>query len=169
MLELTVNMANEENVLLEFEHSLLSLSKWESKYKKPFLSTTEKTSLEMIHYFQCMLLNKNVKKDIVYRLSPEQLSELSDYINDSMTASSVPQEQSKGSQEIVTSELIYFWLVTLKIPFNPAETWHLNRLMMLIQITNYKNQPDKKRSKAEMMSKWRAANEQRKKQYGTKG
>ena len=168
MLELKV-YDDSEVVVLQFEHSLLSLSKWESKNKKPFMSTPTKSSIEMIDYFQDMLIN-DVKEELVYRLSPEQLDELVEYINDQPTASSVPSDgPQKISNEMITSELVYYWLAALKIPFDPVETWHLHRLMMLIRIANYKSQPAKKQNSASMLQKWREANEARKKEFNTTG
>lgn len=166
MLELKVRDGKDE-VVLQFEHSLLSLSKWESKTRKPFLTTPMKDATDMVDYFQDMLLNP-IDKSIVFRLSPEQLDELSNYISDSPTASSVPDAKRSGPAETVTSELIYYWMTALKINW-AAETWHLNRLMMLIQITNYKSQPEKKKSNVEMMQSWSELNERNKKRFGTDG
>lgn len=168
MLEQKVQIDDRE-VVLQFEHSLLSLSKWEAKHKKAFLSSAQKLPTEMIDYFQDMLITPEVDRDLVYVLSPEQLDEIANYINDSQTASSVPKEDKKGIDEVVTSELIYYWLVGLQIPFHPVETWHLNRLMMLVQITNYKQQPQKKRSDKVIGADWAAINEKRKKMFNTRG
>lgn len=169
MLELKAYDGDTE-VVLQFEHSLLSLSKWESKSKTPFLATPVKTAEVLLDYFEDMLLTPGTPPGIIYRLSPEQLKELTEYINDPMSASSVPQEgPNRRTPEITTSELIYYWMTALKIPFNPAETWHLNRLMMLIQIANYKNQPEKKRRPGQVLNDWREQNARLKKDYGTNG
>lgn len=162
MLELKVQVSSEQ-VVLRFEHSLLSLSKWESKNKTPFMSRRTQTAVDMVDYFQDMLLG-DVDSTMVYRLSPEQLDELSNYINDPMTASSVPKAGS-STPEVVTSELIYYWMTALSIDWS-AESWHLNRLMMLIQITNYKSQPEKKKSQADMMTEWRKMNDENQELYG---
>lgn len=168
MLELKV-YDDDEEVVLQFEHSLLSLSKWESKHKKPFASTPTKTSLEMIDYYEDMLLSPAGRSHLVYSLTPEQLDTISDYINDPMTASSVPDEgSSRPSGETVTSELIYYWMSALKINW-AAETWHLSRLMMLIRIANYKQQPEKKRNPSEMMRRWRDMNAKNKEMFNTDG
>jgi hypothetical protein len=167
VLELKVHDGSRE-VVLQFEHSLLSLSKWEAKHKKPFLASTQKRPSEMIDYFECMLLPPG-DPAMVYILSPDQLDELSNYISDSQTASSVPSEQSSGQRETITSELIYYWMVALKIPFQPTETWHLNRLMMLVQITYVKSTPPKKKSKSELMADFIRRNEANKKRFNTKG
>lgn len=166
MLELKVR-DNENEVVLLFEHSLLSLSKWESKTRKPFLATPMKHSVDMIDYFQDMLLNE-IDPSIIYRLSPEQLDQLAQYVNATPTASTVPPVNKRTVPEIVTSELIYYWMTTLKINWS-AETWHLNRLMMLIQIANYKAQPEKKKSKGEMLRSWEDMNERNKKLFNTEG
>ena len=167
MLEYTV-IDGSDTVKLRFEHSLLSLSKWESKYKVAFSSTSVKPTDQMIDYYQFMLID-DVDPTLVYRLSPEDLDGLTKYINDPMTASSVPiQNESRGPKETMTSELIYYWMVELGIPFE-AERWHLNRLMTLIQITSFKKQPPKKQSPQKMLNDWREANAARKKQYGTNG
>ena len=170
MLELKVHDGDRE-VVLQFEHSLLSLSKWEAKNKKAFLSTPTKPHDELIDYFQYMLVNQDAGPENVFRLSPGQMDELSNYINDSQTASSVPQEDNaRKSGEIVTSELIYAWLALLKIPFQPTETWHINRIMMLVSITNYKLKPEeKKKSRGDFMKKWREQQARLKEQFGTSG
>ena len=167
MLELKV-YDGEHEVVLEFEHSLLSVSKWESKHLKPFMSRYTKTSTEMIEYFECMLLTPGVNKNLIYALSPQQLDDLANYINAPQTASSVPSQDSRLAQETVTSELIYYWMVGMKINWE-AQNWHLSRLMMLIEITNYKLQPEKKRPMRETMAKWREANERQKKLFNTSG
>jgi hypothetical protein len=169
VLELKVHDGDRE-VVLQFEHSLLSLSKWESKTRQAFLTTRQKTPDEMIGYFQDMLLPPANNPNLVYGLSPTQIEELTNYINNSHTASSVPDEvASRYNPETITSELIYYWLVAMQIPFHPAETWHLSRLMMLVQITNFKNQPPKKRKASEVYSEWRRENERRKKMFNTNG
>lgn len=170
MLELKV-IDGEHEVVLQFEHSLLSLSKWEEKHKKPFLTTEARKHEEMIDYFQEMLLTPDVSPNLVFRLEPAQLDRLTDYINEKRTASSVPEEKNAkgGVIEIVTSELIYYWLVALEIPFHPVETWHLSRLMMLVQITNFKKQPPKKRNPKELLNDWTSLNQRNKERFGTTG
>lgn len=168
MLELDVQFG-EEKFRLQFEHSLRSLSKWEEKNKKAFMASREKLPSEMIDYFQCMLLTPDVDRDVVYACTPEQLDQLAIYVNDTRSASSVPQEtQSQYNPEVTTSELIYFWMTALKINWE-AQDWHLSRLMMLIQITSYKQQPPKKRRPTEVMRDWREINERQKKLLGTSG
>lgn len=162
MLELKVN-DEDRTVALQFEHSLLSLSKWESRTQKPFLSS-ERDSMDMIDYFQDMLLTE-VDPSIVYRLSPEQLEELTNYVNADLTASSVSDGKGKGVRETVTSELIYYWMVALNIDW-AAERWHLSRLMMLVRIANYKQQPETKKSQAEQVKSWQQINEENQRRFG---
>lgn len=169
MLELKVHDEDGERVL-RFEHSLLSLSKWEAKHKTPFL-VGPKLPTEMIEYFQEMLL-EDAERTLVYRLTPEQQDELTVYINDSQTASYINDPEAapkKATEEKLTSDLIYYWLTALRIPFWPTETWHVNRIMMLVAITNYKNAPPKKRKPTEVLRDWAAINEARLKKYNTTG
>lgn len=168
MLELKVHDDDRE-VVLQFEHSLLSLSKWESRTKKPFMTSQQKTPTELIDYFKDMLLSP-VDPNYVLTLEPEQMDTLAKYINEPQTASKVPQQDKTAfNDEVITSELIYFWLTAMKIPFVPTEEWHISRVMMLVQITNFKNQPAKRRKPAEVMQDWRAINERQKKMLGTSG
>ena len=170
MLELTVHHFDQD-VVLRFEHSLLSLSKWESKYKKAFMTKVQKSNSELLDYFQMMLLSPEDDPDLVLLLSTEQMDELVEYMNTPQTASSVPEDgQRKIDDETVTSELMYFWLTALRIPFQPTETWHLSRLTMLVQITGYKQQPEKKkRFTRRTAQSWVQENERRKKMLGTSG
>ena len=169
MLELQVH-DGEMEVTLQFEHSLLSLSKWEGRTQKPFLTTVQKSPSELVEYFQDMLVSPESDPNVVYGLNPGQLDRLSDYINESLTASSVPDDgPRKFNAEQITSELIYYWMSALRVPFYPTETWHLSRTMMLIQIAGYKQQPPKKRKPAEVMSDWRRLNDERKKKYNSNG
>lgn len=167
MLELEVE--NEGKVVkLQFEHSLRSLSKWEAKTRKAFMATQEKSPSEMVEYYRFMLLSPE-DPDLVYLLSPAQMEELTDYINSNLTASSVPNEgPTQYNPEITTSELVYFWMTALKINWE-AQDWHFSRLMMLIQITSYKQQPPKKRNPREVLSDMRRENERRKKLLNTSG
>lgn len=171
MLELNV-YDGEHEVVLKFEHSLLSLSKWESRTKRAFLTNVRKTPEEMIAYYQDMLVSPEDETDLIYLLDPKQLTDLDDYINSKQSASYVPeQKNSKYNPEVTTSELIYYWLVGLQIPFHPVETWHVSRVMMLVQITSFKNQPPEKRKRpdGDTMREWAALNEARLKKYNTTG
>lgn len=169
MLELKV-YDGETSVVLQFEHSLLALSKWEAKTKKAFLASREKTPTEMLDYFRCMLTSPEHDPNVIYRLSPQQLDELANYINDEQTATPmVPDETKKKSGQITTSEVIYGWLVALKINFHPTETWHLNRLMMLIQVVQANNEPPKKVNKAKALTDWAKMNAANRERFKSKG
>lgn len=154
---------------LQLEHSLVSISEWESKWHKPFLDRKEKTTTEVLDYIRCMTLNKNVDPNIYTCLSPENVQDINNYINSPMSATTFSEDKRKGSaREIITSELIYYWMVALTIPFE-CQHWHLNRLLNLVQICNIKNEPPKKMSKGALMRRNSALNAQRKAQMNTKG
>ena len=155
--------------VLKLEHSLLSLSKWESNWCKPFFSREAKTYEETIDYIKCMTLTQNVDPDVYNHLTRANIIEVNNYIDNprSATTFSNPKTGPK-SREIITSELIYYWMVALQIP-NDYEKWHLNRLFNLIQICNIKNSPPKKRSAKEIMRDNAALNAQRKARLNTKG
>jgi len=154
---------------LQVEHSLVSLSKWESKWCKPFLSQTPKTHEEMVDYIRCMTIAQNVKPETLLYLPQSTFDAIDAYINAPMTATWFNDNKttSKG-REIITSELIYYWMVSHSIPFE-CQKWHLNRLLTLIRVCNIKNQPQKKQSQKEMLANRTALNQSRKSQYQTKG
>lgn len=156
---------------LEFEHSLVSLSKWESKHEKPFLSKNDKTDEETLAYVEDMLLTKNPPENWVRMLSNKNVELLSWYINSNQTATTIHDRPGKSSsQETITSELIYYWMVSATIPFE-CQYWHLNRLITLIRVCGLKNQdPSKnKMSKSEIAARNRELNAQRRKELGTAG
>lgn len=155
---------------LQLEHSLVSLSKWESKWCKSFLSEEPMTWEETLDYIRCMTITQNVKPEVYERLTEANVKEIEDYINAPMTASTVnePKTGKKGSSERVTSELIYYWMTVLNIPFE-CEKWHLNRLIMLIKIANVKNNPPKKMRNSEILKRNAALNESRLKKLNTRG
>ena len=154
---------------LQLEHSLVSLSKWESKWCKSFLSSKEKTTEEITDYVRCMTITQNVDPDVYNYLSINNVTEINDYIRAPMTATTfIEEKNSKHNREVVTAELIYYWMISLNIPLK-CEKWHLNRLLTLIRVCNIKNQPPKKKSKREILSHHAALNAARRKQLNTKG
>lgn len=155
---------------LNLEHSLVSLSKWESKWCKPFLSKSPKTREETLDYIKCMTITQNVDPDTYNYLTEEHFKLINDYIEAPMTATflSEDKEPKHGGGEVVTSELIYYWMIALNIP-PEYQKWHLNRLIMLVRVCNVKNQPPKKRSRREIMSRNTALNNARRKQLNSRG
>lgn len=153
---------------LQLEHSLVSISKWESKWKKPFLTKDKKSVSESIDYIRCMTITQNIDPLIYNNLTTDNLDEVSRYIADSMTATTFKIDKKQKSKEIITSEMIYYWMVAYNIPFE-CQKWHLNRLLTLIQICNIKNQPRKKMSRKELLNRNAAMNAARRKSLNTKG
>lgn len=152
---------------LKLEHSLVSISKWESKWHKAFLADNEKTVEEIIDYVRCMTINQ-VNPLIYNMLTQSNIDEIQDYIQNPMTATTFKTMPGKRNNEVVTSELIYYWMVALEIPFE-CEKWHINRLLTLIQICNIKNQPSKNMSRRDIYNQNRMLNEARRAKYHTKG
>lgn len=156
-------------VTLQLEHSLISISKWESKWHKPFLTKQEKTYEEIVDYIKCMTLNPNVKDDVYEHLTKENFKEINDYIENPMTATTFSGDKSKGkNREILTSEVIYYQMVAFNIPFE-CQKWHLNRLTTLIRVCGEKNNPGKKMSQKQIMSRNAALNAARRKRFNSKG
>lgn len=156
-------------VTLHMEHSLVSLSKWESKFKKSFLRTTEKTYEETIYYFKCMTITKNVKDEVYYRLSRENIEEINRYISDPMTSTYIPERKGPASHsDVQTAEVIYYQMLSNGIPME-CQKWHLNRLITLIRVFNYKNDPKGgKMSREEALKKTQEINKQRREMYRAK-
>jgi hypothetical protein len=156
---------------LKLEHSLLSLSKWESKFLKPFLGKEVKTQQEILWYVEAMILNPTIPEGFWDKLSTKNMDEINDYIESPQSATTfgtMPEAKARGRPEVITSELIYYWMVAFNIPFE-TETWHLNRLFSLIRICNVKNSKPKKMSRSEIAQRNRELNAQRREQFGTSG
>ena len=154
---------------LQLEHSLVSLSKWESKWNKAFLGKQEKTDEEILDYVRCMTLTQNVDPEVYSRLSAENYAAINAYIEAPMTATCFFDER-KGQKrkETVTSELIYYWMISYNIPVE-FQKWHLNRLLTLIRVCNVKNTPPKKRRQREIMKRHAAINAANRKRFNSKG
>lgn len=166
--ESTETYINTKETTLQLEHSLVSVSKWESKWCKSFLSHTNKTYDETIDYIKCMTLTRDVDPLVYYGLTNDNIEQINKYIAAPMTATSFSDKNGKGGREIITSELIYYWMISQNIPFE-CQKWHLNRLLTLIRVCNIKNAPPKKHSRREIASRNAALNAARRKQLNSKG
>jgi len=155
--------------ILELEHSLVSLSKWESIFEKPFLGSSEKSNDEILAYIYAMIITPGVSPDMVDRLTADNFKDINRYLDAKMTAtwfSDTPN--SPKSSEVITSELIYYWMTIFNIPM-ACENWHLNRLFTLIKVCNAKNSKPKKMGRAEAAARRRELNAQRRAQLGSSG
>lgn len=152
------------------EHSLVSVSKWESKWHKPFLDRKrEKTIEEALDYIRCMTITQNVDPNVYLFLTDENVQQIRDYIDDPMTATYFSKEEGKGgSSKIVTSEIIYYWMIAQNVPLE-CQKWHLNRLLTLIRVCNEENKPKKKQKKGDQIRNYAALNAQRRAMTGSRG
>ena len=167
---------HEQNIVLE--HSLVSLSKWESKYHKPFLNDKEKkTEEELRDYIKFMTITQNVKEEIYDEITTNEnlMKKINDYIQDPHTATTfyeIPQEAGKStkrpSKEIITAELVYYWMISYQIPFS-CEKWHLNNLLTLVRVCSIKNDTGKKMSKRDIMKNNNALNAARRARLHSRG
>lgn len=180
MLELTVNVPevfDEKNnrfriageVVVRLEHSLVTVSKWESVWEIPFLADKPKTTDQTLSYLRMMIQEDEPVPDWVFDLMMQNhIEDIQQYIGAKMTATTVPEmPDSPGRKETITSELIYYWMVSMSIPFD-CERWHLNRLIMLIRVIGFKNKPKDKQRKMSMAQR-QALNQQRQAQFKTRG
>lgn len=169
----TNEFINSKGGNLKLEHSLVSLAKWESKWGKPFLSDSPKTVEETIDYIKCMTITQNVNDNIYRNLSSDNIEAVNNYINAPMTATTFSKSipgTGKGTskREVITAELIYYWMIALNVPLE-CQKWHLNRLLTLIRVCDIKNNPGKKMSRKEALSRNKALNAQRRAKLGTTG
>lgn len=157
---------------LQLEHSLISLKKWEQKWKKPFLGDSKKTYEELSDYIRCMTLTHGVDPQVYHWIPKEVMDEVTEYINDPMTATWFKGDTFIGAQknlrEGITAELIYYWMISLNVPAE-FQKWHLNQLLTLIKIITIKNGKPQKVDAREAARERAALNEMRKKQYNSKG
>ena len=154
---------------LKLEHSLVSIAKWESKWCKSFLNTKEKTDEETLDYIRCMTLTQNIDPNIYSQLSLQNVEDIKNYINAPMTATVFADTgDSSTNREVVTAELIYYWMIAYNIPFE-CQKWHINRLLTLVRVCGVKNNPPKKMGKGELMRRNAALNAARRRQLNTKG
>lgn len=179
MLEITIpdtelfdgveNFIHVKEQTLRLEHSLVSLSKWESKWHKPYLSKKKKTLAESQDYVRCMTITQNVDPNVYLAIKPNLLRIVDAYINDSMTATTFHNIRKRGGQqETITAEIIYYWMTCYNIPFE-CQKWHLNRLLTLINVCNVKSQKPEKVSPAELRAQHRAINAANRKKFNTRG
>lgn len=158
------------DVELVLEHSLVSISKWESKWHKPFLSKESKTMEETLDYIKCMTITQNVNPDVYLCLTDKNVKDIKNYIDDPMTATTIKNRPNgPRSREIVTSELIYYWMITLGMDVEVFQKWHLNRLLTLIGVCNIKNTPPKKMSRGDAISRNAALNAANRRRLHSKG
>lgn len=161
-----------EDTTLQLEHSLVSISKWEANWGKSFLNTKQKTLEESIDYIKCMTITQNVPAVVYKGINNDIMKAIQAYIEAPMTATTFSKEQEgqkkTAGKEVITSELIYYWMIALQIPME-CQKWHINRLLTLINVCNIKNTPPKKMSKSEIYSKNKALNAARRAKYHSKG
>lgn len=172
MLDIILSATDEFPVVkLRLEHSLLTISKWESEHGKPFFGPQEKNEEETLSYIRMMVLNDDPPANFTSRLEMEHFKKIAEYLNSSQTATTFGPsvDEKKGPSEIYTSELIYYWLTQFQIPFYPTETWHINRLMVLVKIAGIKQSKPKKMNKNQIAEQYRALNEKRRLESGSAG
>jgi hypothetical protein len=166
--EATSEFVSESSTVLELEHSLVSLSKWESEWEISFLDTEGKTDEHVMSYIRCMYLGEEFPENIWPKMKQEHFDQINNYINKKMTATTFPGSRQEPQREIVTAELIYYWMIALEVPFE-CQYWHLGRLLTLIRVCNVKNAKPEKKSWRQQADDRRAENERRRRQLGTRG
>lgn len=163
-----------EETTLQLEHSLLSISKWEAKWKKPFLGKEERTREELLDYVKCMTINGNIDKNVYLALPNSVFREILEYLDDPHTATVINEIRHPGapkrrsSSEFITSELVYYWMVALQIPFE-CQKWNFNRLMTLIRICEIKQSPKQKMAKSQILANNHELNKARREALNTRG
>lgn len=158
-------------VEIEMEHSLASLSKWEASFGKPFLTKTEKTTEEVVAYFQCMCLTPNIPREVFERIDMDLFKQINDYIDSKQTATwfrEIPGQPARNSRQTVTAEVLFNWMIQMNVPME-FQHWHLNRLFTQLKVISQANQPKKKVGRQEAMAQQRALNAQRRAQMNSSG
>ena len=154
---------------LQLEHSLVSISKWESKWCKSFFAKDGKTTEETLDYIKCMTITPHVDPNVYQRITKSNVEEINKYIEAPMTATTFSKDSnSRPNRERITSELIYYWMIALNIPFE-CQKWHINRLLTLIRVCNIKNQPPKKMSRQAIMRRNASLHAARRSQLNSRG
>lgn len=154
---------------LDLEHSLVAISKWEAKWGKAFLGKQPKTNEETFDYIRCMTITPDVNPMVYSALTQKDVQKITEYIEAKMSATYLTPRDEGSSRDTITSELIYYWMVALQIPFE-CQYWHLNRLLTLIQVCNIKNNPDKhKINRSDALRRRAALNAERRAKYHTRG
>lgn len=168
-----ISFALEHDYKFYLEHSLVSISKWESKWHKPFLIKTQKTEEEVLDYIRCMIVTPNIPDNIVYFLSADDFAKINAYIENPMTATTFHTAKTSNNQlgtsprkqETLTSELIYYWMIENDIPVE-FQKWHLNRLLTLIRVCRIKSNSENKMNKKDNLSQMRSINQARRAKHG---
>ncbi|MBQ0088389.1 MAG: hypothetical protein KBT27_03530 [Prevotellaceae bacterium] len=172
---LTEEFIYTDPIEITMEHSLLSLSKWEEEHEKPYLNNEKNISPEeLLDYLRKMTITKNVPPEAFLRLGPNEISQIKAYIDRPHTATKMAADPNKhgngryAPKEIVTSEMIYYWMIELNIPIE-FQKWNLNRLLVLIDLVNKKKQPSKKMSTKDQAARTKAINQINRAKYKSKG
>lgn len=162
---------SDDEVVLELEHTLVSLSKWEAIWEKPFLGSQEKTPEELLGYVQAMSKSPEIPPEVLARLTEKQVEEINTYITAKMSATWFNRSADgapKNTRETITAELVYYWMIALNIPIE-FQNWHLNRLFTLIEVCNQKNSPPKKTDRKTMVSERKRLNALRRAEANSTG
>ena len=168
--EETCKRIRTKDVTLQLEHSLVSISKWESKWKVHYINNDKITEEMSLDYVRCMTVSQNVDPKVYARLTADNMRDIVEYINNPMTATTFRKTTEQGnSHSVITSEIIYYWMVSLGIPFDPCQKWHLNRLLTLIRVCDEKSAPRKKMGRKEEAAQRRSLNAARRARMHSRG
>lgn len=157
---------------LQLEHSLVSVKKWESKWKRPFLGAGNgpQNTEETLDYVRCMTITQCVDPNVYRCLTMNDIRKVREYIDDPMTATTIKElPNRKMNRSVITAEIIYYWMIKLEIP-SEYQKWHLNQLLTLIRVFDEKDSPNKKKmSKSEIAKQRRALNASRRAKHRSRG